>query len=171
MMKRLFVLAAFATSALASAQGGFGTPVNLAFRLGFVYPLDEFTRDATGNLIGVGADYFLDRSLLQGAGESTISFDWMGRGMNGAKGNMFPIMINQRWYRSGDYQSANRRYYFLGAGIAIIDVVNTNTVFAARAGVGMELGEHIFGEATFVWSDASAGARATSLGAYIGYRF
>lgn len=169
MMKRLLVLAGLAASAFAGAQ--IGTPVNLSFRVGAVFPLHEFTRDATANtLIGVGADYYFDRSLFD-FGETYISFDWMGRGMNGDKGNMFPICLNQRWYVSGEFEMANRRYYFLGLGVAIVDVVSTKTVMAARAGLGAELGEHVFGELTFVLSDSASGARATSVGAYLGYRF
>jgi hypothetical protein len=169
-MKRLLVLAGLAVSAFASAQ--IGSPVNLSFRVGAVYPLHEFTREATSDLlIGVGVDYFFDRPLLPGNGETFLSFDWMGRGLNGDKGNMFPICLNHRWYMSGDYEMSNRRYYFAGIGAAIIDVVNTNTVLAARVGAGAELGDHIYGELTFVVSDASSGARATSIGAYLGYRF
>ena len=170
MMKRLLVIAAFVLSAFASAQQEFGQPVNLAFRGGFVYSLDNFTRAKIGNLIGVGVEFFLDRSLLEG-GETTLSLDWLGRGLNGDKGNLFPIMLNQRWYTGGDYESANRTYFFVGAGVAIIDVVSTGTVIAGRAGLGAEFGEHIFGEVTLVYSDAVRGARATSVGLYLGYRF
>jgi hypothetical protein len=170
MMKRLLVLAALCSSAFASAQG-IGSPVNLSFRAGFVYSLDEFTRDTIGSsLIGFGADYYLERGLFEN-GETFLSFDWIGRGLNGDKGNMFPICLNHRWYTGGDFESANRRYYFIGAGVAIIDVVSTNTVAAVRLGVGAELGQHIFGELSLVYSDASSGARASSVGAYLGYRF
>lgn len=169
-MKRLLVIAAFAMSAFASAQDGFGTPVNLSFRAGFVYSLDNVTRDLTGNMIGVGFEFYLDRSLMEG-GETTLSVDWMGKGLNGDKGNMFPMMLNQRWYTSGDYESANRAYYYIGVGVAIIDVISTNTVAAARFGIGSEFGEHMYGEMTLVYSDASSGARATSVGVYLGYRF
>ena len=144
--------------------------MNLSFRAGFVYSLDNFTRNITGNLIGVGVEFYLDRSLMAG-GETTISLDWMGKGMNGDQGNMFPIMINQRWYTGGDYESANRTYYYIGAGVAIIDIISTNTVPAARFGVGSEFGEHIFAEFTPVYRDSSSGARASSVGLYLGYRF
>jgi hypothetical protein len=172
MMKRLLVVAALATvAAFASAQNSaIGSPVNLSFRAGIVFPLDDVTRDLFDNMVGIGAEYYLDRSLLEG-GETTFSFDWIGRGLNGDKGNIFPIMLNQRWYVAGDFESANRRYYYLGLGVAVIDVVHTNTVAAARVGIGQEFGPHVFGEATFVYSDSSSGARATSIGAYVGYRF
>jgi hypothetical protein len=169
MMKRLLVLAALCSSAFASAQG-IGTPVNLSFRLGFVYPLDDFTRDITGNMIGFGADYYLERSMFEG-GETFLSFDWMGRGMNGDKGNMFPICLNQRWFMGGDFETGNRTYYHLGAGVAIVDVVTTKTVLGLRAGYGMELGPHAFVEFNFVWSEEASGARANSIGGYLGYRF
>ena len=168
-MKRLLVLAALCSSAFASAQG-IGSPVNLSMRLGYVLPLDEFTRDITGNMIGFGADYYLERSLFEG-GETFLSLDWMGRGMNGDKGNMFPICLNQRWFVGGDYESGNRRYYHLGAGVAIVDVVTTKTVMGFRAGYGAELGPHVFAELNFVWSEEASGARANSIGGYIGYRF
>lgn len=167
-MKRLLVLAAICSSAFASAQ--IGSPVNVSFRVGFVYSLDEFTRDITGNMIGVGADYHLTRSLFEG-GETFLSFDWMGRSLSGAKGNMFPMCLNQRFFVSGDYEAGDRRYYFVGVGAAVIDVVSTNTALAARVGLGQEFGHHTFGEVTFVWSDAASGARATSVAAYLGYRF
>lgn len=167
----MLVIAAIVMSAFASAQGGgFGTPVNLAFRAGFVYSLDDFTRSVTGDMIGVGAEFYLERSLFEG-GETTFSADWMGRGANGDKGNMFTLMLNQRFYTGGDYQSANRTYFYVGAGMAIIDVVSTNTVPAVRFGLGSEFGEHVYGEATLVYSDSSTGARATSVGVYLGYRF
>lgn len=169
-MKRLFVLAALVASAFASAQSSIGTPVNLSLRAGFVYSLDDFTRDIMDNMIGVGGEYYLERSLFQG-GETTLSFDWFGRSINGGKGNMFPIMLNQRFYIGGDYESGNRRYWYVGAGIAVIDVVSTKSVAAARFGIGQEMGPHTFGELTLVYSDSSAGARATSVGAYLGYRF
>lgn len=170
MKKRLFVIAAIAMSAFATAQDGFGTPVNLSFRAGFVYSIDNFTRNITGNLIGFGTEFYLDRSLVSG-GETTLSLDWMGKGLNGDKGNMFPIMLNQRWYVSGNYENANRTYYYIGAGVAVIDIISTNTVAAARFGIGSEFGEHIFGELTLVYSDSSSGARASSVGVYLGYRF
>ena len=170
MKKRLLVIVALAMSAFATAQDGFGTPVNLSFRAGFVYSIDNVTRNVTGNLIGFGAEFYLERSLIPG-GETTISLDWMGKGLNGDKGNMFPFMLNQRWYTGGDYESANRTYYYIGVGVAIIDIFNTNTVAAARLGVGIEFGEHLFSEITLVYSDSSAGARASSFGVYLGYRF
>lgn len=169
MMKRMLVLFALATSAFAAAQE-IQTPVNLGLRVGFAYPLDKVTREVTGDLIGFGGDYFLDRSLFTG-GESVLSFDWLGRGLNGDKGNIFSLCFNQRWYTSGDYENSNRTYFSVGAGIATIDIVTSKSVAAAKIGMGMELGEHIYGETVMYYSDASGGARATSVGFYLGYRF
>jgi hypothetical protein len=166
-MRNLLVLAALGASAFATAQ--IEEPTNLSLRLGWAYPIDNATRDATRNLIGVGADYYFQRSLL-GNGETTLSVDWLGKSGSGAKGNIFPIMLNQRWYNNVS-DEMRRTYFFLGAGVAIVDVTSTDTVLAGRAGFGIELSEHLFGEATLIHSDAAGGARATSVGFYIGYRF
>lgn len=170
-MRTLIVLAALGSAAFGSAQT-VGTPTNLAFRLGYAYPIDNETRDLVRNFIGVGADYFFTRSLLSG-GETTISFDWLGKSGSGSKGNIFPICINQRWYGNNgmDMEAGHRSYFQLGAGVAIVDVTSTKTVLAGRAGYGVEFGEHIFGELNLVFSDDAHGARATSVGAYLGYRF
>ncbi|MBS1724024.1 MAG: hypothetical protein JSS66_13850 [Armatimonadetes bacterium] len=168
-MRTLIVLAALGSAAYASAQA-VGTPTNLAFRLGYAYPIDNETRDLVRNFIGVGADYFFERGLLQG-GETTISLDWLGKSGSGAKGNIFPICLNQRWYSVNGMEPGRRSYFQLGAGVAIVDVTSTKTVLAGRAGYGVEFGEHIFGELNFFFSDDANGARATSIGAYLGYRF
>lgn len=167
-MRTLIALAALGAAAFSSAQ--IGTPTNVAFRLGAAYPLDNTTRDSVKNFIGVGIDYFLERSLVEG-GETSLSFDWLGKSGSGAKGNIFPIMLNQRWYNQGSTVDDRKSYFFVGAGVAIVDVTSTKTVLAGRAGYGVLFGEHLFGEMNFVLSDDANGARATSIGAYIGYRF
>lgn len=169
-MKKLIALAAAATvSAPAMAQ--FDTPVNIALRIGYAYPLDSTTRDAVRNFIGVGADYFFGKSLVGDNGETTLSFDWLGKSGSGAKGNAFPILLNQRFYGPARPGTTQRTYTFFGAGVAIVDVTSTQTVWAARAGYGVELGEKIFAEGNFLITDSANGARATSLGLYVGYRF
>lgn len=169
-MRTLIALAALSATALASAQT-VGTPTDIAFRLGAAYPIDETTRDSVRSFIGVGVDYFLPRSLVAG-GETFLSFDWLGKSGSGSKGNAFPIMLNQRWYNPNSSNEYNRGSYFhLGAGVAIVDVTSTKTVLGARAGYGVFFGESIFGEINFVYSDDANGARATSIGGYIGYRF
>ncbi len=167
-MRTLIALAVLGSATFASAQ--IATPTNLALRLGYAYPLDNATRDVVKNFIGVGFDYFFDKSLLQG-GETYLSVDWLGKSGNGDKGNAFPIFINQRWYNPGSNEDQNRSYFFLGAGIAVVDVTSTKTVLAGRAGFGTEFSEHLFGELNLILSDNANGARATSAGVYIGYRF
>lgn len=168
-MKKLLFFVALAASAFASAQG-ISEPTNIAFRFGFGYPLDNLTRDITGDMIGFGADVFFEKSLLKN-GETTLSVDWLGRGFNGDKGNIFPITLTQRWYTGGSLDDANRTYYLIGAGVAIVDIVSTNTVAAGRFGLGVELSNQLFGEIDLFYTDASSGARGTAVGIYLGYRF
>jgi hypothetical protein len=125
------------------------------------------------SLFGFGFEYFFDRALID-TGETSFSLDWISRGLNGDKGNMFPMMINQRFYLD-DINSTpmgERSYAYAGVGVAVMDVfTGTDTELAARVGYGRELGLHTYIEATTFWSDAGSGARATSTGLYIGYRF
>lgn len=168
-MRTLIVLAAMGAAAVSSAQT-VSTPTNLALRIGAAWPFDNTTKDAVKNFIGVGFDYFFDKSLVYG-GQTSLSADWLGKSGSGAKGNVFPIMINQRWYNAGSTEDDRKSYFFLGAGVAIVDVTSTKTVLAGRAGYGAMFGEHLFGELTIVISDDANGARANSAGVYLGYKF
>ncbi len=167
-MKRTLIMATLGMAAIGYSQQ-FDQPTNLAFRLGYVYPIDSVTRDQVRNFIGVGVDYFPNLTLLKNA-ETSISFDWLGKSGSGAKGNIFPILINQRFYNNSE-TGERKSWFFFGAGVAIVDVVSTKTVWAARVGYGFMLGENLFGEIPFLYSDSAGSARATSMGFYLGYRF
>lgn len=161
--------AAIGLAGVASAQTDY-TPTNLSVRLGVGFPLDDVTRDITKTLIGVGVDYDFTRPLIAG-GDTFLSIDWFGKSGSGAHGNIFPIMINQRFY-SQPIDVGNRRTYgFLGVGIAVLDVFNTKTVLAARGGVGVELGQNLFAEGTLYLSAPDQGVRANVVGLYVGYKF
>lgn len=171
-MKGIAVLAAVGLVSMGCAQSVFEEPTNIAFRLGYVYPIDANLRDAAPNYIGVGIDFFPTGWSLLKEGQTVVSFDWLGKSGSGAQGNVFPIMLNQRIY--GDppgVATFGRTYFQFGLGVAIIDVNSTDTVLAARVGMGKEFGEKIFGEVNFIYSEAGGGARATSLGFYVGYKF
>jgi hypothetical protein len=172
-MKRyLCVAAALAASSLSMAQ--LETPTNLGVRLGFAYPIDASTRDMIPNFLGAGLDIYLTKSLLPGKNtESSLSLDWFGKSGSGTKGNMFPLLVNQRWY-FGDMSAVagdGRNYYFGGLGVAIMDITTTKTVFAARVGLGREFNANIFGEATLYYTEPAEKLRGSSLGFHIGYRF
>ncbi len=167
-MKRMIVLAALCTAAtLSFAQ--VEAPSNLTFRLGFVLPIDSSLRDAAKSFIGVGLDFYPNFTLVKGS-ESVLSLDWIGKSGSGSKGNIFPIMFNQK-FNSGSGDVKSKSYFFVGAGVAFIDVTSQSTVLAARLGFGAELGSHLIGETALYYSDAVDGVHITSLGFYLGYRF
>lgn len=172
LMKGISVIAALGLVATSFAQA-FDEPSNLAFRLGYVYPVDASLRDVSSSYIGVGLDLFPQGYSLLPQGKTVVSFDWIGKSGNGAKGNLFPILVNQRIYNDNGNSNAvaGRSYFQFGAGVAILDVINTKTVLAARVGYGKELGEKVFGEINFLYTDGSDGVRGTSLGFYLGYKF
>lgn len=168
-MKKLLALAAIGLAAVSNAQ--WDTPTNVSFRLGWVYPIDAGLRDVAPNYIGVGVDYYPNFQLLKGNGESFISFDWIGKSGSGDKGNLFPILINHKFYAADATPNEPRSYFTIGAGLAIVDVTSTNTVLAAKIGAGRELSQYLFFEGNLYYTDSSAGVHGTSLGFYLGYRF
>lgn len=169
-MKGLAVIAALGLVSISCAQNVFEEPQNASIRLGYVYPVDSVLRNVNNTYIGVGLDLFPTGYKLLKEGETFFSADWIGKSGSGAKGNLFPLLINQRIYQ-GDAATGGRSYWQFGAGVAIIDVTSTKTVLAGRVGIGKEFGEKLFGEMNFLYTDAANTARGTSLGFYIGYRF
>jgi hypothetical protein len=168
-MRKLLTFAAIGAASYGSAQG-IEQPVNLAFRLGWVLPIDNVMRDVANNYIGVGVDYFTGTTLFPN-GDLTVSADWFGKSGSGAKGNAFPIMLNQRFYGKPTGDDDLRSYVFFGAGVAIVDFTQSKTVLAGRVGYGFEIGPNLFAEGSFTHTDSARGARATSAGIYLGYRF
>ncbi len=168
-MKRVMLTAAIAATlgvtAVASAQNTDYTPHNFSFRLGTVFPLDHHLRDVNKTFLAIGADYKFNTQYLKN-GETYFSLDYIAKAWTGEKGTMWPLMINQR------FMGKDGSYWSLGAGAVNMNFSKSDTVFGARFGVGKNLGESIFVEGAFLWSDKSRGnVRATSLGFYIGYRF
>lgn len=168
-MKQLLALAAIGLAAVSTAQ--WNTPTNISFRIGWVYPIDSGLRDVAPNYIGAGVDYYPDFQLLKGNGETFISFDWIGKSGSGEKGNLFPILLNHKFYAAGSTPNEPRSYFTLGAGVAIVDVTSTNTVLGAKIGAGRELNQNLFFEGNLFYTDSSGGVHGTSLGFYLGYRF
>lgn len=170
-MKRLCLIAvALGTAAISFAQNTDYTPTNLAFRLGFAYPLNDVTRDLAKRFIGVGADYYFRTQFIKGS-TTYLSIDWLGKSGNGAKGNVFPIMFNQKFYGSRQEEGKTNSYGFFGIGVAVVDITSTKTVVAGRIGFGLDIGPNIFAEAAFTITDNASGAKGDNVGLWIGYHF
>lgn len=169
-MKRVTLIAAVAATlgvtAAASAQSlGDVTPYNFGFRVGVVYPSDSKLRDINETFLAIGADYTFTKQFLKNS-ETFLSLDYLAKAWNGDQGSFWPVMVNQRFH------GQDGTYWLVGAGIVNADFTRTDTVFGARVGLGKNFGPHVFGEATFVWSDKIRGdIRANSFGVSIGYRF
>ncbi|MFY9235195.1 MAG: hypothetical protein WAO58_12140 [Fimbriimonadaceae bacterium] len=166
------LVGALAVSGISSGQSNY-YPINLSFRAGGVFPIDDNLADLGNSLFGLGIDYRIDKPFFEG-GETFFSLDWFSGTTTGRKGNVFPVMVNQKWYtrQSEDGSEGSRSYFFLGAGAVFIDVAGSDTVIGLRGGVGVELGSAFFTEGTFFISDRARGdVRATAAGVYLGYRF
>ncbi|MCX7799670.1 MAG: hypothetical protein N2109_04935 [Fimbriimonadales bacterium] len=163
-------LAAFGTAAF--AQGGLDvTPTNLAVRGGGFLPFDDELNDFSEGFAGIGIDIFFPQQYLPNS-RTYLSIDWLGKSATGSKGNFFPICLNQRFSLGKAEEGQPGSYFFVGVGATVFDFYSTNTQFGARAGIGIDLGPHVFAEGTFFWSDTSTGGiDGTGIGVYLGYRW
>lgn len=150
------------------------TPSYLTLRGGLVFPLDDNLRENSDLYGALGLDYEFPTQLIKGS-TTFASVDWWFKGSNGGNGNVFPLTITQHFYtgKGNSYYREGRSYFFVGGGIAIIDVANkSSSKFCLRGGVGTELGPNIIAEASLTLSDRSkTDVRANAVGVYIGYRF
>lgn len=169
MKKALVVLSLAAVAGASIAQSTAITADGLTLRLGAVYPLERATRKVTANMIGVGLDFPV-RSLVTKA-DAYVSVDWYGKSASGAKGNMFPVMYNHRFYMNPLETEGKRSFFNVGLGIVQIDVTKAKTAFGARLGLGKEFSQNLSVEGVLLWSTDANGAKANSLAAFIGYRF
>ena len=169
-MKSIIVAAGIAAAAISSAQSApYQLPTNSGVRIGVALALDSSLRDSSSTLFGLGLDLPLNLVLSKDA-ETILSFDYLTKSSSGGRSTLIPILINARFYGKTP-AGMQRSYFFVGAGGALVDVNSANFVLAGRLGVGTEFSQVIYGEASILFSDASAGARANSLGLFIGYRF
>lgn len=150
------------------------TPSYLTFRGGLLFPLDDNLRESSDLFGAIGIDYEFPTQLIRGS-TTYASIDWWFRTSNGDNGNVFPIAINQRFYSKGGskFYDEGRSYFFVGAGVAIIDVAGKSTgKWMLRGGVGMEIGPNVIAEGVITFSDeSSTKVRANGIGVYLGYKF
>ena len=162
-MKRTALIATLAVAGAAQAQvpGQFAMPQGLRLRAGVALPVDEDLRQYGRSFFGFGLDYELSDSFIP-MSTSYLSADWMFNTSQGDKGNIFPIMLNQRFY-AGPVANAvvgSRPYFFAGLGVVILDANGSSMLLGGRAGLGVEFGDRMFGEVSVVVS-----ARASNSGA------
>lgn len=176
-MKRLLLIgivaATVGTAASALAQSStIERPVGLRVRAGLVWGISDEIKSVSSTLWAIGGDYTFDKSFFQGS-ETYMSVDWF---FKDGDINVFPIMIGQRFGMSQDVDMGvqNSAYGFLSLGPVFVDAPGgfKTTRIGIRGGMGVFFNENLFGEAALLLTDrAKGGGSATSLGAYIGYKF
>lgn len=166
----LALAATFATGAFAQTSTTINAePSNLCIRGGAFFPIEDNLRDVEDIMFGLGFDVIFDQQYLKGS-TTYLSVDWIGRTLKGDKGNIFPICLNQKFPLAASRGLGS--YAFVGAGVSIVDINRSDSAFALRGGLGIDLGASIFAEGTFYWSDdMKNNPRATGIGVYLGYRW
>jgi hypothetical protein len=143
---------------------------DLAFRAGFVLPIDGTLHNVSSSFIGAGVEYTFEKQYLPNA-MTYIAAEWIGKSSAGGHGNIFPVTLNERFYFSAQRQNA---FYVLGGiGAFFCDTGNSSqTTLGIRGGVGYNLGQSIFTELDgFVTTPAPGGLKPSGVGIYLGYRF
>lgn len=147
------------------------TPYGFSFRGGVVFPFDNDLSDISSTWLGVGVDFTFTKQFIKNS-ETYLSADYITKNTSGQRGTFWPLLINQRFYSRRSDPDANRTYLLAGFGMAIVDVIDSDTVICGRVGLGMELSRQIFVEGSLFFSDRSTGGIITSsAGLYLGYRF
>lgn len=173
-MRRQITALAFAATLATGAFAQTSTtinaePSNLCVRGGAFFSIEDELRDVEETMFGVGIDVIFDQQFLKGS-TTYLSVDWIGRTLKGDKGNIFPICLNQKFPLASNKGIGT--YAFVGAGVSFVDIYKSDSAFALRGGLGVDLGASIFAEGTFYWSDDVKGnPRATGIGVYLGYRW
>lgn len=173
-VKKLVLLAAASVgfSAISMAQDTLSAG-SFAIRAGVAFPT---TANLNGTFLGFGLNYDFNKSLFGNAqGSSTfLSFDWLSKSTSGRRGNIIPIMLNQRFSLSSGVDDGQIPLYgFIGAGLAIIDFSPTSTQLAGRFGLGANLNENLFLESAFVITGRGKGngIQGNHIGVYLGWKF
>jgi len=166
----LLALSSFASAQFTSEMGDM-TPYGWSLRAGTVLPLDANFRSVSKYFTSIGIDYPLNFRLMRNA-ETYLSFDWVTKSFKGNKNQMFPINLNQRFY-FGEGEDGHRTYGFVGVGVVVFNFTTSQTKLGGRVGLGMQLDEKWFGEASLMFSDKldNTSIKATAVGFHLGYRF
>jgi hypothetical protein len=164
-------LAALMTCGVASAQNT-TNDMNLngiSMRLGLAYPIDNTLRGFSESLSGIGIEFAQNGSIAKN-GESYVAIDYMTKRLGEfGKGAVVPVTYNTRIYNG---QGKRRTYTFFGAGVGFADFTSAETVLIARGGLGIQLSDSNFLEATGTFSAATANTGSiNTIGLYFGYRF
>jgi hypothetical protein len=167
----LFAAIGACTVASAQQEPAVYDATNFSVKGGVALPLDSNLTNVASSFLALGVEYQIPQSLIPGA-DTYFSLDWFTKGFQGEKTNIFPFMINARYFLGKDQLAGRRHYVFVGLGVDFIDIYSSSTVVGARAGLGTELGENIFTEAAvYVGDQATGGIHPNAVAAFLGYRF
>lgn len=170
-VKKLMALAVATVGMATFASAQSDSMNNISLRGGVAWPT---TADLNGTFIGAGVDFDFGKSFFGGKGTTYFSFDWLSKSTQGTRGNLFPIMLNQKFMlQYSEAEGSLPVYGFIGVGACIIDADPAATVLAGRVGLGAMLNTNFFLEGDFVMTGR---ARASHLlgnhvGLYLGYKF
>jgi hypothetical protein len=144
---------------------------SLSIRGGLWLPVDTTVKDVATIWFAAGVDVHLSTAFLPNS-ETVLSADYLTHSLGATPGNIFPLTINEYFYRP---YGLHRAYFGLGAGAFVTDVKGSpsKTVFGLKGTLGVELDFRWFAELDYFWSDrfdTGTGARVNGIAAYIGFK-
>ncbi len=170
-VKKLTTLAAATVGLATIAAAQTDSLNNITIRGGIAFPTSA---DLGGTFIGAGIDFDFGKSLFGGKGSTYFSFDWLSKSTQGTRGNLFPIMLNQKFMlQDSEVETAMPLYAFVGAGLCVIDAAPAATVLAGRFGLGAVLNPNFSIEGAFVITGRARTSNiiGNHIGLYLGYKF
>lgn len=152
------------SSTLAESAVGFG------FRLGGFIPADSALRDNSSTWIDFAIEYEFEKSFLK-TGTTYVAFDWASPQFFGGD-HVATLSLNQRFY-TGErrYAAGGSAYFFLGAGVSMVNAGGNGSGLAVRGGLGTEFRGNTFLEVGANLSAKIHGVNPSGIMVSLGFRF
>jgi hypothetical protein len=161
----------------ANAVDSYWDKLELRARAGAYFPTEKVVKDLSDVWGAIGLD-IAGPGLFGKNSETVLSFDLYNRNWGRGHNTVFPIILGENFTVTQSSISDFRLYVGVGVGMVVGDVGGpSNSKFAARAVVGLDLTDKIFLEGSYLVTDrfnafqGTTTTRGNGLTAMLGYKF
>ncbi len=148
-------------------------PYNLSIKGSLYLPIDDPLRDLDNWFAGGSLEYLFPTQLIRGS-ETFLEIGAYVHTTASSNITIIPLTINQRFWGapgSSIFGGMGRSYFYAGLGVTWF-APRGSAELTARLGVGTELGQRTFLDASFFFSEEDPrGIRNTGVTFSVGYRF